>query len=286
MYYNRTRKSSLDTLLCAAYDESVAEREWGEEIDALAELIVKSRRIVVFTGAGISTESGVPDFRSPGGVWSRFDPDEFTYQQFLHTEEGRKRHWQLLKEMGEMMAVTKPNQAHYAIAELETMGKLDCVITQNVDGFHQRAGNSEDKVIQLHGNISRVQCLGCGKRHSMDEILEWLKQGIEVPQCVECRGMLKPEVVFFGEAMPVWETMEAERRSRKCDLCIVVGSSLVVYPAAFMPMYALQAGAKLAIINEGATEMNGMAHVRIYGRAGEVLSQVMVQVREQLRWGE
>jgi NAD-dependent deacetylase len=258
----------------------------SQQLEALAALIVKSRRIVVFTGAGISTESGVPDFRSPGGIWSRFDPDEFTYQQFLHTDEGRKKHWQLLKEMGERMAVTKPNPAHYAIAELQKLGKLDCVITQNVDGLHQRAGNSEDKVIQLHGNISWAQCLSCGKRHPMDEILEWLKRGIEVPQCLECQGILKPEVIFFGEAMPVAETMEAERRSRNCDLCLVVGSSLVVYPAAFMPMYALQSGAKLAIINQGATEMDRMAHVRIYGKAGEVLSQVMVRVREQLRRGE
>jgi NAD-dependent deacetylase len=278
-------KACLDAILRADYDVSVAEKELGEQIDALAELIVKSRRIVVFTGAGISTESGIPDFRSPGGVWSRFDPDDFTYQQFLHSEEGRKRHWQLLKQMGEMMAVNEPNPAHHAIAELQKLGKLDCVITQNVDGFHQRAGNSEDKVVQLHGSMSWVKCLSCGKRHSMDEILEWLKQGIEVPQCVECRGILKPEVVFFGEAMPVGETIEAERRSRNCDLCIVVGSSLVVFPAAFMPMYALQSGAKLAIVNEGATDMDDVAHVRIYGRAGEVLSQVMPRVRERLRWG-
>ena len=264
----------------------MAEQTLEQQIDELAELIVKSRRIVVFTGAGISTESGIPDFRSPGGIWSRFDPNEFTYQQFLHTEEGRKRHWRLLKEMGEMMAVTKPNPAHDAIAELEKLGKLDCVITQNVDGLHQRAGNSEDRVIQLHGNITWVYCMSCGKRYPMDEILEWLKQGIEVPQCVECRGILKPEVIFFGEAMPVWETRQAEQRSRNCDLCIVVGSSLVVYPAAFMPMYALQSGAKLAIINQGATDMDGMAHVRIYGKGGEVLSQVMPRVREQLRQGE
>ena len=263
----------------------MAEKELSEQIEELSELIVSAKRIVVFTGAGVSTESGVPDFRSPGGIWSKFDPNEFTYQQFLKTEEGRKKHWQLLGEMGERMAETEPNPAHYAIAELERMGKLDCVITQNVDGLHQKAGNSEDKVIQLHGNMSWVKCLSCGKRYPMEEIGGWLKRGIEVPECEECNGILKPEVIFFGEAMPVWETREAERRSQACDLCIVVGSSLVVYPAAFMPMYALQSGAKLAIVNQGPTEMDQVAHVRIFGKAGEVLSRALERVKEKLKQG-
>jgi NAD-dependent deacetylase len=127
-----------------------------------------------------------------------------------------------------------------------------------------------------------VKCLRCGKRYPTSEIWDWLEHGVELPQCEECGGILKPDAVFFGEAMPVWETSEAERRSRSCDLCIVLGSSLVVYPAAFMPLYALHSGAKLVIINVGATDMDEVAHVRIYGKAGEVMSQVMAKVRERL----
>ncbi len=254
----------------------------SELIEELAELIVRANKIVVFTGAGISTESGIPDFRGPGGIWSKYDPEDFTYQKFLHDREARRKHWQMLAENKLITGVAEPHAAHYAIAELQKLGKLDCVITQNVDGLHQKAGNSPDRVLQLHGNLSQAKCLDCGQCYPMTEVQKWLEEGIEVPECPECQGLLKPDAVFFGEAMPMEETMEAERRSRSCDLCIVVGSTLVVYPAAFMPMYALQSGAKLAIINRGPTELDRAAHVRIDGRAGEVLSQVMIRVKEIL----
>jgi NAD-dependent deacetylase len=260
----------------------MAEKILSQQIEGIAELIANSKRIVVFTGAGVSTESGIPDFRSRDGIWTKYDPDDFTYQKFLSSAEARKRHWHLFSEGGLMRADAQPNAAHYAIAELERLGKLDCVITQNVDGLHQKAGNSREKVIQLHGNMSQARCLSCGKTYSMEEVQGWLRQGMEVPECPECHGILKPDVVFFGEAMPVWETAEAEHRSRNCDLCIVVGSSLVVYPAAFMPAYALQSGAKLVIINEETTQMDGRAHICIHRKAGEVLSQVIGRVKEKL----
>jgi NAD-dependent deacetylase len=218
-------------------------------------------------------------------MWTKYDPDEFTYRKFLTDPEARRKHWRMLTKSSSMMTDAKPNLAHHAIAELEKLGKLDCVITQNVDGLHQKAGNSEDKVIQLHGNMSRARCLSCGKLYPMDEVREWLKQGVEVTECPECHGILKPDAVFFGEAMPVWETTEAEHRSRNCDLCIVVGSSLVVYPAAFMPMYAAQSGAKLVIINQVTTQLDGSADVCIHAKAGEALSQVMERVRERLAQG-
>jgi NAD-dependent deacetylase len=253
-----------------------------ELIDEIADFIIRSKRIVVFTGAGISTESGIPDFRGPDGLWTKFDPEDFTYQRFVSDREARKRLWQMNKVIGIGWNELQPNLAHYAIAELERIGKLDCIITQNVDGLHQKAGNSEDKVLQLHGNMQWVKCLTCGARHHYLEVIKWLDGGVEIPECVQCGGILKPDAIFFGEAMPVHETMEAEKRSRTCDLCIVIGSSLVVYPAGLMPQYALSSGAKLIIVNEGPTEMDHAAHVLIGGKAGEVMSQVINRVKNKL----
>jgi len=254
-----------------------------ELIEEVASLIVISKRIVVFTGAGISTESGIPDFRGPDGLWTKFDPEDFTYQRFVTSREARKRLWGMSKTVGLSWTDMKPNDAHYAVAELERIGKLDCVITQNVDGLHQKAGNSEDKVIQLHGNMQWAKCLSCGARWRNEEVMRWVEAGAEDPECVKCGGIIKPEGVFFGEAMPVKETMEAERRSSMCDLCIVIGSSLVVYPAALMPQYALQSGAKLVIINEGETSLDHAADIRIDDKAGKVMSQVVKKVKTKLR---
>lgn len=261
---------------------NMANKTLEASIEELANLIVQSQRIVVFTGAGISTESGIPDFRGPDGIWTKFDPDDFTYQKFVGDREARKRLWRLHESMGFRFGDVEPNLAHRAIAELEALGKLDCVITQNVDGLHQKAGNSEDKVIQLHGNMQWVKCIGCGVRHRFEEVRRWIEGGVEVPECGQCGGILKPDAVFFGEAMPVRETMEAQERSVACDLCIVIGSTLAVYPAALMPEFALSSGAKLVIINEGETELDHAAHVRIDARAGEVMSQAITTVKKKL----
>ncbi|MCL0093783.1 Sir2 family NAD-dependent protein deacetylase [Dehalococcoidia bacterium] len=251
-------------------------------IQKVADLIVTSSKVVVFTGAGISTESGIPDFRGPGGLWTKYDPEIFTVQRFLHDPEARKTYWKL-RGSGEFMhSDVQPNPAHYAVAELEKIGKLDCVITQNVDGLHEKAGNSPDKVIHLHGTMEKVKCLQCGRQYSMDEVYRWIAGGIEVPDCPECSGLLKPQVVFFGEAMPAWETAEAQRRSENCDLCIVIGSSLVVYPAALMPQYALQGGARLAIINREPTDLDPSADVCIHEGAGKTMSAIMAIVREKI----
>jgi len=250
--------------------------------EGIARLIVQSQRIVVFTGAGISTESGIPDFRGPDGLWTKVDPSDFTYQKFVGDREVRKRIWQLNTTTGFAFGDVEPNAAHRAIAELEKLGKLDCVITQNVDGLHQKAGNSEDKVLQLHGNMQWVKCIGCGVRHRFEEVRQWIEGGVEVPECLQCGGILKPDAVFFGEAMPVRETAEAERCSSSCDLCIVIGSTLVVYPAGLMPQYAVDAGAKLVIINDGETALDHLADVRIAARAGEVMSLTMEKLKEKL----
>ncbi|MFC1593093.1 Sir2 family NAD-dependent protein deacetylase, partial [Candidatus Omnitrophota bacterium] len=208
------------------------------KIDAISDMVIKSKRVVVFTGAGHSTESGISDFRSPGGIWDRFDPADYTYQKFLSSEANREKHWELAKSYYPVMANAKPNPGHYAIAELHHIGKLDCVITQNVDGLHQESGIPEEKVIELHGNLKWVICLSCSKRYSRDEIQSRLESGEKSPKCGACGGIIKEATVSFGQPMPERATHEAQLRSASCDLFMVAGSSLVVYPAAQMPLIA------------------------------------------------
>jgi len=254
----------------------------ASELDQVAELILQARRPVVFTGAGVSTESGIPDFRSPGGIWDRFDPDDFTYQNFISTVEGRRKYWQLGRQLYAVVREARPNPAHYAIAELYRMGKLDCCITQNIDNLHQKAGLPPEKVIELHGNATRARCLACGLPYSRDQIQEWLEAGLEIPACPSCGGIIKPSTVLFGEAMPERETLEAERRARNSDLFLVVGSSLVVYPAAMMPLYAKRAGAKLVIMNLSETPHDPYADVLVPGKAGPVMEQILQRVKARL----
>ncbi|MGB9920079.1 MAG: SIR2 family NAD-dependent protein deacylase [Moorellales bacterium] len=249
----------------------------SQSLEKAAELVGQAQRLVVFTGAGVSTESGIPDFRSPGGIWSRYDPEEFTYSRFMSSAEARRQHWRMLKETF-LAFGAEPNPAHYAIAELDRRGKLDCVITQNVDGLHQKAGVPEEKVFELHGTMSRAYCLACGSRYPMSEVARWLDQGVEIPECRGCGGALKPAVVFFGENLPASVLAEATRRAQACDLFLVVGSSLVVYPAAYLPEYALRSGAKLVIVNLTPTHLDGQAEVVLRGRAGEIMSELVRQV--------
>jgi len=249
--------------------------------DQVADLIVNAKRIVVFTGAGVSTESGIPDFRSPGGLWDRFDPDDFTYQKFISDASSRRKQWQLLwKER--LTGEVKPNPAHYAIAELDRLGKLDCVITQNVDNLHQKAGVPDDKVFELHGNMQWVICLNCGRRYSLEQIRIRLDAGEEIPDCEACHGILKPDIVLFGEALPEEVLREATFRSYDCDLFIVIGSTLIIYPAALMPIYATDAGAKLVIINLSATPMDQQATVLIRAKAGEAMPKVIQKVTKKI----
>jgi len=253
-----------------------------QELDRVAKLFRQARRPVVFTGAGVSTESGIPDFRSPGGMWDRFDPDELTYQNFIGTVEGRRKYWQLGRQIYAVVRDAQPNPAHYAIAELYGMGKLDCCITQNIDNLHQKAGLPSGKVIELNGNATRARCLACGFPYSRDQIQEWLEAGIEIPACASCGGIIKPHTILFGEAMPERETLEAELRAKTSDLFVVVGSSLVVYPAAMMPLYAKRAGAKLVIVNLSETPHDPYADVLIPGKAGPVMEQILQRVKSAL----
>jgi len=255
-------------------------RDFDFLVDKVAALILESSRVVVFTGAGISTESGIPDFRSPGGIWTKFDPDDFTIQKFMSSEKTRRLQWQMMAEGG-LLKDAEPNQAHHAVAELEKLGRLTCVITQNIDNLHQKAGSSPDKVFELHGNMKFVRCMSCDRRFPVDDILVRLDRE-EIPDCQFCRGILKPDAVFFGESLPQQVLNDAIQHARHCDLFIVIGSTLVVYPAAYMPMYAVESGAKLVIINLSSTPMDAKAAALITASAGEAMGKIVEKVRSKL----
>lgn len=251
----------------------------NDKIEKVAQWIVRAQRVVVFVGAGLSTESGIPDFRSPGGVWDKYDPEDFYFQNFLASEISRGKYWQMATEMYESMKDAKPNAGHFAIAELEKMGKLDCLITQNIDGLHFKAGNTEERVLELHGTAMYVTCLSCGKRYDRDKIQTRYEKDKKPPRCETCGGILKPATISFGQSMPAHETSEAYRRSSSCDLFIVIGSSLVVQPAASMPIAAKRAGARLVIINRDRTDCDSLADIVINGPAGPTMAAIVVQVQ-------
>jgi NAD-dependent deacetylase len=246
-----------------------------EKIEKAINMIQGAQRVVVFTGAGVSTESGIPDFRSPGGLWTRFDPDDFTIDKYLRSEETRRKMWKILIGEG-LLSEAEPNPAHKAVAELERLGKLRCVITQNIDNLHQKGGNSPEKVYELHGNMKWVICLKCRNRMAMDAIRQKAASEEFSPVCEYCGGLLKPDVIFFGEMLPQDTLRKASRESEQCDLFLVIGSSLVVYPAASLPLQAKRAGAELIIVNLGPTEQDHLADVIINDYAGETMSAIVM----------
>lgn len=242
-------------------------------------MIAASKRLVVFTGAGISTESGIPDFRGPDGLWTKVDPEDFTIDRFLRSGETRKKVWYYLVEGG-LMTNAQPNRAHMAIAELEKMNKLSSIITQNIDNLHQRAGNHPQRVHELHGNMQWLVCLDCGERYDLEMMRQKHPSPDHFPSCEKCRGLLKPGVVFFGEMLPQDTLRMAERESEQSDLFMVIGSSLVVYPAAYMPIYAKQSGAKIVIINMGQTGQDEIADVFINASAGETMASILAKLKD------
>jgi NAD-dependent deacetylase len=252
------------------------------KINKVAQMIAASKRLVVFTGAGISTESGIPDFRGPDGLWTKVDPEDFTIDRFLRSGETRKKVWYYLVEGG-LMINAEPNRAHLAIAELEKMNKLSSVITQNIDNLHQRAGNDPKKVHELHGNMQWLVCLDCHERYSVEMMRRKHPSPDFFPVCEKCQGILKPDVVFFGEMLPPDTLISAERESEQCDLFIVIGSTLVVYPAAYMPIYAKQSGAKIVIINMGDTGHNDIADVIINAPAGDIMTRIITRLKEIIK---
>lgn len=242
-------------------------------VDDLAELLAGAERAVVFTGAGISTESGVPDFRSPGGVWSRMKPIYF--QEFVASEDMRREAWRRTFSGVMRWTGAKPNAGHLAIARLVARGKVSAVITQNVDNLHQDSGVPADRIVELHGNASYATCLSCGLRHELEVLKQSFLGRDEIPSCRECGGVVKTATISFGQAMPQGPMQRAEQETLACDLFLVLGSSLVVYPAAGFPLIAKRNGARLAIINREPTDQDPYADVVIHDGIGSVLSAIV-----------
>ncbi len=239
----------------------------------LAKLIEHSWHIVVFTGAGISTESGIPDFRSPGGVWSRMKPIYF--QEFVGDEEKRREAWTRAFSGTAGWTGGKPNAGHFAVARLVAEGKATSVITQNVDNLHQESGVPADQVIELHGNASYATCLECAERHELDDLKPAFIERGEVPHCRVCGGLVKTAVISFGQAMPEGPMRAAEDETLSCDLFLVLGSSLAVFPAAGFPLLAKQNGARLAILNRDATELDRYADLVLHDEIGPTLTEII-----------
>ncbi len=246
-----------------------------DSITQAAHLIMDAGKILIFSGAGLSTESGIPDFRSPGGVWEKYDPSDFYFQKFVAREEAREKYWIMSTEFYATMRDAQPNRAHLAIKELEEIGKLLAIVTQNIDNLHHKAGNSPEKIIEIHGTAFSVYCLNCSKTYDRYEIQERLKAGLKVPYCDDCSGILKPSTISFGQSMPEFEMAESFRNAQECDLCIVLGSSLVVYPAASVPDHAKDSGAALMIINRDSTSLDSKADLVIHDSAGKVMGAIM-----------
>lgn len=234
--------------------------------------------MVFLTGAGISTESGIPDFRGPDGTWTKFNPEDFTFQKFLTRHETRVVTWQRFRDNPAHDAM--PNAAHQALVELERLGKVDRLITQNIDGLHQLAGSSASRVIEIHGTMRWVACLDCQKRYAAAEILDRVRSGIEVPQCDDCGGWLKSATISFGQPMPAQAMAEASAAAQRSKLFVVVGSSLVVYPAVDLPVQAVRAGARLAIVNASETALDPYADLILPGQAGTILPAVVDELRQ------
>jgi len=236
----------------------------------LAQLIRESRRCVVFTGAGISTESGIPDFRSPGGVWSKMKPIYF--QDFVADPAKRRESWERAFSGRAGWVGREPNAGHVAVARLVEQGKASFVITQNVDNLHQASGVPPEKVVELHGNASFAKCLDCEERHELEELKDSFLKAGEIPYCRRCGGLVKTATISFGQQMPVEPMARAEAATLDCDTFLVLGSSLVVYPAAGFPLMARQNGARLAIVNREPTDMDAYADLVLHDEIGPAMT--------------
>ena len=244
-----------------------------EAAGALASLLRESRRAVIFTGAGMSTESGIPDFRSPGGIWTRMQPIDF--QDYISDPGARRLSWQRRMEMEETWKTVGPNEGHRAIAELVACGKASHVITQNIDGLHQQSGVPDENLIELHGNTRYAKCLDCDARMEIDDILGHFATHGEAPDCRACGGLVKTATISFGQPMPQREMARADAAVRACDLLMVLGSSLVVYPAAGFPLQAKRQGARLVILNREETPLDRFADLVINAEIGPTLNRVI-----------
>ncbi|MHA1771649.1 MAG: NAD-dependent protein deacylase [Candidatus Thorarchaeota archaeon] len=243
----------------------------GADIQRARNLVSQSHKIAALTGAGISVDSGIPDFRSEGGLWRRYDPFEYaTYERFL---EDPSKFWTMGRELAEVILKARPNPAHYALAELERQEKLIGVITQNIDNLHQAAGSK--RVIELHGNYLRATCMNCGKVYVGEDVHRRVVEGEIPPKCTECGGVLKSEAILFGEPLPEKAMADAIKVCREADLMLVVGTSLSVYPAAYLPQLAKDSGAKIIIVTLQGANKDGVGDIVLQGRASVILPQIV-----------
>lgn len=241
-----------------------------------ADIIKNSKNIVVFTGAGSSTESGIADFRSEGGLWSRYDPSIYAnYHYFL---QDPSKFWEMHNELVEILSEAQPNLIHYSVVELENLGKVKAVITQNIDGLHQRAGSTAFKdipIFELHGSYLTLECIECKKEFQLNEINT---KNVKFPIC-ECGGYIKPKVVLFGESLPYGVLENAIEACQTCDCFLMVGSSLLISPANLLPQIAKKSGAKVIFINRDNTVMDNLADVFLKGSGGEILTELIKIVK-------
>ncbi len=249
-----------------------------EDIKLAAQLIKDAKQVCALTGAGISVESGIPDFRSPTGLWARYDPLIYaSLDSFTRTPE---RFYEMARELNPTLMNAKPNPSHLALVELEKLGKCTAVITQNIDFLHQRAGSSE--VLEVHGTYASGHCLKCRKMYTVGEIIVLSEDNTRVPLCEVCQGVIKPDVIFFGESLDPEILTRAATIASSSDLMLVIGCSLEVYPAASLPVYTKRNHGKLAFFNTSRTIHDKMADVVCIGQAGEVIPALVEEYRKLL----
>lgn len=250
----------------------------AEAIEQAGRLLAAARSVVVLTGAGISTDSGIPDFRGPQGVWTKQPSAErmATLQHYMADPEVRRQTWQT--RLHHPIWLAQPNAAHLALVELERTGRLHTLVTQNVDGLHQRAGSSRERIVEVHGTVHEVVCMRCGERGSMLPVLERVRSGEQDPECRKCGGILKSATISFGQALVATDLARAEEAARACDLLLAAGSTLSVYPVAAMVPTAKRAGARIVIMNGSATEMDELADVVVSGPLGNTLPRVVARL--------
>ena len=241
-------------------------------MNELKRAIEEAHRIVAFTGAGISTESGIPDFRSPGGIWTKMAPIYF--EDFISSDEMRREAWRRKFAMDESFAKAMPNKGHMALAKLVDEGRISHIITQNIDNLHQDSGVPDEKVIELHGNTTYAKCLDCRKRYELAPLRVAFEETGEAPVCDVCGGYVKTATISFGQAMPEEEMIRAEEATLTCDLFLAIGSSLQVYPAAGFPILAKRNGARLVILNRDPTDLDPYADLVIHDEIGRTLGPV------------
>ena len=245
----------------------------SDSVHALQGIIESHKKIVIFTGAGISTESGIPDFRSPGGLWTKNQPIEFG--EFMASEETRRESWRRKINMDGTFSRSKPNRGHRAIAALHDRDHLLALVTQNVDNLHQVSGVPTSKIIELHGNATYASCLDCKKRFELRPIIDDFKRDERLPVCNVCEGIIKTATISFGQAMPETEMERAQEATLGCDLFIAIGSSLVVYPAAGFPVIAKRNGATLVILNREETDLDTYADLVLHEEIGPTLGEAV-----------